>query len=94
MARQISVRVSPVWAKAPTKELVERVEAIIIGPRTSSFEPFEKPNSGGSWQIDSGNNWFMHMVNDSLLLTGRYANSRLMDALGEVLAWAVGAERR
>jgi hypothetical protein len=92
MARQISVRLNPVWANAPIKELVERVEAIIVGPRRSSFEPFEKPSSGGSWQIDSGNNWFMHLVGDTLFLTGRYASSKLMDSLGDVLAWAVGNE--
>jgi hypothetical protein len=94
MARQLSIRLHPRWRKAPREELVARVEAIIAGPRTSSFEPFEKPNSGGSWQLDSGNNWFMHLVDDTLFVTGRYADSRLMDDLGGVLAWAVGVETR
>jgi hypothetical protein len=90
MAIQRSIKLNPVWANAPIEKIVSRVESIIVGERTSSFTPFEKPNSGGSWQIDSGNNWFMHVVDDTLFLTGRYADAQLMASLSVVFTWVFG----
>jgi hypothetical protein len=87
---QLSVELSQPWAKVSTKELIGRVEAILIGPRTCSFEPFEKDGSEGIWQIDSDNNWTAHVRDGVLYLTGRYASENLMSGLKSVLKWAVG----
>jgi hypothetical protein len=92
MATTITVPLSPVWTKVPIEQLAWRVEAILIGPRQSSFVPFEKANSDGIWQIDCQNNWSIYVTDEVLYLVARYkyADDPLMKGLKVVLDWAVG----
>jgi hypothetical protein len=94
MATTITIQLSPIWAKAPINQLVDRVESILIGPRRSSFVPFEKAGSDGIWQIDGGNNWSMYVRDEVLYLVARYrfADDPLIEGLKVVLDWAVGKQ--
>lgn len=69
------------------KQLAQRLADIVVG-RESYYEPTQKDN--GSWQLDSGNNWFFFLKGSQGVLHTRYWTAEDLVVLDAILTKLLG----
>ena len=71
------------WAKEE-EELMKRLNRIVSA---SDQGLFKKPNAGGSWQLDSSNDFWARIEDGKLVLSDRYSTERFKALVAFVKTW-------